>query len=152
MTQALYANPGKPLVLCLSKEWYRFPTSFFLPNNATRVEFLPTSFHGQLPKHFEEHVNGTSVIPSQMNHRNQEETSRYVSEDRCDLVVDLILSDQHDFSGKKDTWNLIYELPFLDSEASLSPYRSFYIPFVSPKYTKFVSYAVYRRMKEPEGA
>lgn len=149
MTQALYESPTAPLILCLSKEWYRFPTSFFLPTNATRVEFLPSAFHGQLPKHFEEHVNGTSVIPSHMNNRNQEETSRYVSEDQCDFIVDLIPANERKSFEKRDTWQVIYELPFLDSEASLSPYRSFYIPFVSPKYTKFSSYALLKRLKKP---
>ena len=48
-----------PIIVCFGKEWYRFPGSFFLPQQTAggrlvRFAFLPTSgFHGALPKDFE---------------------------------------------------------------------------------------------------
>ncbi|OWZ00604.1 Alpha mannosyltransferase, partial [Phytophthora megakarya] len=80
--------------LCLLKEWYRFPTSFFIPSNSTKVQFVKSSFSGLLPKAFEEHQNGTSIIPTAMNDQNREEPSRYVPIDTCDYVVDLNLPGQ----------------------------------------------------------
>ena len=51
--------------VCMGKEWYRFPSHFFLPNGegdadsgGARLEFLKSGFNGQLPKHFDA-INGT---------------------------------------------------------------------------------------------
>lgn len=39
--------------LCLGREWYRFPSSFFVDHRWTRYQFLNTShFHGMLPVSF----------------------------------------------------------------------------------------------------
>ncbi|CEG41893.1 alpha mannosyltransferase [Plasmopara halstedii] len=135
--------------LCLLKEWYRFPTNFFIPSNSTQVNFVKTSFSGQLPKAFEQHYLGTSVIPAAMNDRNQEEPSRYVLLDTCDYVVDLNLPDQSEFKfwTEPSSWTLVYSEPFLDAERSKSPYRSFYIPILTPQYVKYAEYAIYKRAK-----
>ena len=37
--------------VCMGKEWHRFPSSFFLPNQNFRVAFLKSEFRGQLPKY-----------------------------------------------------------------------------------------------------
>ena len=36
--------------VCVGKEWHRFPSSFFLPDNSFRLAFLRSEFRGQLPK------------------------------------------------------------------------------------------------------
>lgn len=70
--------------LCLGKEWYRFPSSFFLPQSM-RAKFVKSDFSGLLPGEFADAVNmealraGTSAIPSGMNDRNEEDLSKYVS-------------------------------------------------------------------------
>ncbi|CAH0478021.1 unnamed protein product [Peronospora belbahrii] len=135
--------------LCLTKEWYRFPTSFFIPSNNTKVQFVKSSFSGLLPKPFEEHMNGTSIIPSAMNNQNREEPSRYVSIDACDFVVDLNLPSQKEikFWEEPATWELVYSEQFLDAERSKSPYRSFYIPLLTPRYVHYAEYAIYKRKK-----
>lgn len=39
--------------LCLGREWYRFPSSFFLDHRYTRYQFMNTThFHGMLPVSF----------------------------------------------------------------------------------------------------
>ncbi|KAE9025188.1 Alpha-1,2-mannosyltransferase [Phytophthora fragariae] len=143
-------NAATPTVnLCLLKEWYRFPTSFFIPSNSTKVQFVKSSFSGLLPKPFEEHENGTSIIPGTMNDQNREEPSRYVPIETCDYVVDLNLPGQQEtkFWEEPATWELVHSEPFLDAERSKSPYRSFYIPMLTPQYVKYADYAIYKRKK-----
>ena len=64
--------------ICVGKEWYRFPSSFFLPSERHHIAFLRSHFKGLLPKPFERGANGTWVIPTEMNDQNREEPSRYV--------------------------------------------------------------------------
>ncbi|CAI5740115.1 unnamed protein product [Peronospora destructor] len=144
-------NAVMPTVnLCLTKEWYRFPTSFFIPSNSTKVQFVKSSFSGLLPKPFEEHLHGTSIIPSAMNDQNREEPSRYVSINVCDYVVDLNLSSQKEikFWEEPATWELVHSEQFLDAERSKSPYRSFYIPMLTPRYAHYAEYTIYKRKKD----
>ncbi|KAJ1980212.1 mannosyltransferase [Dimargaris xerosporica] len=96
----LPAPPASPLqapTLCVGKEWYRFPSHYFVPL-PYRVGFIPSSFHGQLPKYFAEPIElppnrtndtqlplwawppqGTFLRPTGFNDMNQEEPDRYVS-------------------------------------------------------------------------
>lgn len=149
-TSVLAGSTGAATVnLCLLKEWYRFPSSFFIPTNATQVQFVKSSFAGLLPKPFEQHANGTSIIPSHMNDLNREEPSRYVQLSACDYVVDLNLPDQHEtkFWEHPTEWQLIHAEWFLDAERSKSPFRSFYIPLLTPANVEYTKYAVYKRIK-----
>lgn len=76
---------GKPGdFVCLGKEWYRFPSSFFLPKDM-RAKFVKSEFRGLLPGEFPDAksiqalLNGTSEIPRGMNDRNQGDPGKYVS-------------------------------------------------------------------------
>lgn len=70
--------------VCLGKEWYRFPSSFFLPKDM-RAKFVRSEFRGLLPGEFPDSENiqallaGASAIPTGMNDLNQEDPSKYVS-------------------------------------------------------------------------
>lgn len=145
----LLAKDAVPVNLCVGKEWYRFPTSFFLPTNATRLQFIKSSFSGLLPKPFEQHAQGTSITPSHMNNKNREEPTRYIPEDDCDYVVDLNLPHQQEtkFWDLPEHWELVHAEPFLHAEASRSPYRSFYIPVLTPRNVQFAQYAVYKNKR-----
>ena len=80
------------LTLCYGKEWYRFPSSFLVPNEV-RVEYLKSHFDGILPKHFVERREEVftsrrdvrrrlaiaSSSPAGFNDRNEEEMDRYAS-------------------------------------------------------------------------
>lgn len=76
------ARPG--VNLCLGKEWYRFPSSYHLPNG-TRAKFVRSEFSGLLPGEFSEATigfgffPGTWLIPAGMNNRNEGDPSKYVS-------------------------------------------------------------------------
>lgn len=68
--------------LCLAKEWYRFPSSHFLPNGV-RAKFVKSAFDGLLPGEFPESVGswprpGTWMIPQGMNDENKGDLSKYV--------------------------------------------------------------------------
>lgn len=47
----IHASSPHGLSVCYGKEWYRFPSSFFLPNDDS-LEFVKSAFDGILPKHF----------------------------------------------------------------------------------------------------
>ena len=70
--------------VCFGKEWYRFPSSFFLPNNM-QAKFIKSEFRGLLPGEFPEAADysalfdGTSQIPAGMSDRNEEDPGKYVS-------------------------------------------------------------------------
>jgi alpha-1,2-mannosyltransferase len=81
-----------PINLCIGKEWYRFPSHYFLPDGV-RLRFLKSGYNGQLPKYFLEKTyidsnnktkmsaehEGTWTIQEGFNDRNLEEMDRYVS-------------------------------------------------------------------------
>ena len=77
------AHPGD--TVCFGKDWYRFPSSYLLPNG-TRAKFIKSEFSGLLPGEFKEAKTGfgffagTWLIPPGMNDRNQEDPGKYVSE------------------------------------------------------------------------
>ncbi|KAI8367633.1 Alg9-like mannosyltransferase family-domain-containing protein [Radiomyces spectabilis] len=103
--------------LCVGKEWYRFPSSFFLPSDV-RLQFIQSDFNGQLPKPFQEDLievtydraggkketwrkrplrfKGTSAKATGFNDLNVADPSVYVSTfalgmvsvDQCDYLVD----------------------------------------------------------------
>ena len=70
--------------ICFGKDWYRFPTSYFLPNGM-KAKFIKSEFDGLLPGEFSEantgfgFWSGTWLVPSGMNDRNEEDFGKYVS-------------------------------------------------------------------------
>ena len=69
--------------VCLGKEWYRFPSSYFLANG-TRAKFIESAFEGLLPGEFNEakvgfgFFAGTWLIPPGMNDHNIADPGKYV--------------------------------------------------------------------------
>lgn len=137
-------NLGKPLEVCVGKEWYRFPGSFFLPGGA-RVAFVKSAFDGQLPAHYQE-SNGSIGDGGHFNDQNKEELDRYTELLACDYMVDLELLDQKEaFLSQSRDWTVLAELPFLDASRSKSLFRAFYVPRLSLKHTAFARYVVLKR-------
>lgn len=68
--------------VCFGKEWYRFPSSFHLPNGM-QGKFIKSEFKGLLPGEFARKegdiFHGSSVIPTGMNDLNLEDPGKYVS-------------------------------------------------------------------------
>ena len=68
--------------VCFGKEWYRFPSSYFLPKNM-RAQFIKSAFDGLLPGQFEETdteygLPSTWLTPPGMNDQNIEDLEKYV--------------------------------------------------------------------------
>jgi alpha-1,2-mannosyltransferase len=75
------------LRLCIGKEWYRFPGSFFVPDSV-EIRFIKSEFDGLLPQPFTPSAgnltfwpwDGMRVIPDGLNDLNVENTAHYVSD------------------------------------------------------------------------
>ncbi|ETE68450.1 Ferredoxin-fold anticodon-binding domain-containing protein 1, partial [Ophiophagus hannah] len=109
---------GRPVHICVGKEWYRFPSSFVLPEN-WQLQFIASEFRGQLPKPFAKGPGATRLIPTDMNDQNQEEPSRYFDLSKCHYLVDLDSPDEAPreprYAANKEEWITIAYKPFLDS-------------------------------------
>jgi alpha-1,2-mannosyltransferase len=111
-----YRNaPG--LRVCVGKEWYRFPSSYFLPEytrsrlivnpgalynrqetGPSQLGFLKSGFGGQLPQSYLP-WEGTSAPRSNFNDLNREEKDRYVNYLSCDFIVDYKLPTPREEQG-----------------------------------------------------
>jgi alpha-1,2-mannosyltransferase len=86
------AKPGD--TVCLGKEWYRFPSSYFLPDGV-RAKFIKSAFTGLLPGEYSEAKNGfglfpgTWLIPPGMNDQNREDPGKYVSDEMALMIQDF---------------------------------------------------------------
>ena len=51
----LQASPGEQgeVATCVGSEWYRYPSSFFLPSPRHRLHFVKSGFSGLLPRAFD---------------------------------------------------------------------------------------------------
>ena len=56
-TRELGVNSHTPAIICLGKEWYRFGSSFFIPNKEQHVAFVKSGFDGLLPQVLAEAAN-----------------------------------------------------------------------------------------------
>jgi len=68
--------------ICLGKEWYRFPSSFFLPERSEAF-LVKSKFNGLLPGKFPKSTdtlsrNGIWLVPANMNDQNLEELAHTV--------------------------------------------------------------------------
>lgn len=102
--------------VCVGKEWYRFPSSFYLPTTTqvtesydgksrietvvrTRLQFVNSSFQGQLPQSFIEGNKArrdlTSLQQDGFNDINKGNPARFVDTSaQCHYVVDFDLSEE----------------------------------------------------------
>ena len=92
----LVGRHREQLLVCVGKEWHRYPSSFFVPSstNGTRVDmvFVKSAFAGLLPSHYDARLSlpaRTRRVPLTQNDANREEKDRYVSERECDYIIDL---------------------------------------------------------------
>lgn len=144
-------NPGihtlssdKSVNVCIGKEWYRFPSSFFLPDKNWHLRFIQSEFKGQLPKPYYPGRDSTSTIPSHMNDMNKEEPTRYFNVSKCHYLIDSDIPMETEleprYSERKKEWKIVSSYKFLYSPESHRIFRAFYIPFVSWNHCKYVDY------------
>ncbi|XP_074592962.1 alpha-1,2-mannosyltransferase ALG9-like [Brevipalpus obovatus] len=140
--------------LCIGKEWYRFPSSFFLPDSRWKLQFIKSEFKGLLPQPFTHGSLGTRVIPSNMNDRNEEEPSRYIPVSQCHFLIDTDIekrSPSEPNYSQSSKWDIKYSAPLLDNTASPRFWRSFYLPFIFHSNNQFVNFNLLknRNLKGP---
>lgn len=111
---------------CVGKDWYLFPSSYFLDGD---LMFYEDGFKGLLPGKF-----GAGF---KMNNLNKEEKDRYVAFGVCDFVVALDVSEKK-IRDEIGDWNISRAEKYLDSSTK-QPYRSFYFGGIGNVYGKYVA-------------
>jgi alpha-1,2-mannosyltransferase len=135
--------------ICYGREWYRFPSSFYLGNDM-EIAYVESKFSGILPQPFTSKFdNGFARIPPHMNDQNRKESSHFVHDPlrECQYVVDLNEpTEKEDVLQPFETpeiWTPIICDDFADLNVSKQPYRSFavlwdpYYGVVKRKYCLF---------------
>ena len=151
------ANGGMHHV-CTGGEWYRFPSSFFLPNN-TQLSFLKSSFGGQLPQPFTSYGSRSQSLEFQsgkFNDMNEEEMDRYIDIHQCSFVVEIVSNTptaaeenpeclQYMESDVSGSWSQLSSSRFLDSESTPTLHRILYLPVGRDAKVKYKAYNLYVR-------
>lgn len=144
-------SPEKPVNVCVGKEWYRFPSHFFLPGDNWNLQFIKSEFKGQLPKPYSSGNDATKIISADFNDMNKEEPSRYINKNKCHYLIDLDLPNhtvlEPNYSNQKEDWKIVSSYLFIDSSRSHRLFRAFYIPFVSSRYCTYVNYNILKTTK-----
>ena len=126
-------------VICTCGEWYRFPSSFYIPDESSSFGFAPSTFGGQLPQLFTVAGSGPPSLlsdgsPNKFNDMNRPEPGSYTPLHTCDYLVELdssLSSCTEQLDGF--TWEPIISSPFLDASATSSIHRIIYIPRLHEK-------------------
>ncbi|PHH80373.1 hypothetical protein CDD80_1818 [Ophiocordyceps camponoti-rufipedis] len=134
-------NPEDPV--CFGKDWYRFPTSYFLPRGM-HAKFIRSDFHGLLPGEFSQAKTGFGLwsgtwLPTRgLNNANKEDATTYVDVRACALLVDTQYPDrahppppspnEPDYAADAGTWAVVRCEPFLDAAATHLVARALWVP------------------------
>ncbi|OLN95759.1 Alpha-1,2-mannosyltransferase alg9 [Colletotrichum chlorophyti] len=127
--------------VCFGKEWYRFPSSYFLPRDM-HAKFVRSEFRGLLPGEFSEartgfgFWSGTWLPTSGLNDRNEEDMSKYVDQRMCGFLVDTqypersdpLPPNEPDYIADKEHWEVVKCISFLDAEKTHFLARALYVP------------------------
>lgn len=140
---ATIGHPGDNV--CFGKEWYRFPSSYFLPRDM-RAKFIRSEFRGLLPGEFSEartgfgFWSGTWLPTTGLNDRNEEDLGKYVDIRTCSFLVDTQYPEQQkapgwapppnepDYVADVDHWEEVTCLPFLDAANTPFLARALWVP------------------------
>jgi len=151
------SSRSAPLI-CTGGEWYRFPSSFHIPNNA-RLAFLQSSFGGQLPQQFTKfgsRMESLSIQTGGFNNMNVGSMDRYVDIEDCSYVVELVVNGGEGVASDKEEeepecvgymkadgmskWREGVNNNFVDIERTSMVHRVVYVPFARKIHYKKFSY------------
>lgn len=136
---------GRGDTVCFGKEWYRFPTSYFLPQDM-HAKFIRSEFRGLLPGEFSEartgfgFWSGTWLPTLGFNDRNEEDMGKYVDLKECMFLVDTQYPEQQkalgwtpppnepDFVANTERWEEMKCVPFLDAASTSFLPRALWVP------------------------
>ncbi|KAI3337900.1 mannosyl transferase [Ustulina deusta] len=127
--------------VCFAKEWYRFPSSYFLPRDM-HAKFIKSEFGGLLPGEFSEartgfgFFGGTWLPTSGLNDRNEEDLAKYVDIRQCSFLVDTQYPEntdplpphEPDYVADVDKWDIVKCEPFLDTRRTHLLSRVLWMP------------------------
>ncbi|KAF8537583.1 Alg9-like mannosyltransferase family-domain-containing protein [Trichophaea hybrida] len=138
--------------LCLAKEWYRYPSSYFLPNGV-RAKFLKSAFNGLLPGEFPESKGwtrpGTWMVPQGMNDENIGDPLKYVTLDNCDYLIESYFNrdpqPEEDYHVDTDRWEEVRCEDFLDTSKTPTLGRMLWVPKWIPSFRNWGRYCLLRR-------
>ena len=137
LQDASVGNAGSNV--CFGKDWYRFPSSHFLPRHM-HARFIKSEFDGLLPGQFSEAATGfgffpgTWLLPAGMNDRNEEDVGKYVDIEHCTYLVDTQLPGaktselEPDYSSNNQQWSVVKCASFLDSSKTSLLGRLIWLP------------------------
>uniref|UniRef100_A0A2S2NA93 Mannosyltransferase n=1 Tax=Schizaphis graminum TaxID=13262 RepID=A0A2S2NA93_SCHGA len=133
--------------VCVGKEWHRYPSSFFLPNDRWKMHFIRSEFRGLLPGRFSQ--ESLYKVVENYNDQNKEELDKYSDIRLCHFLIDLNNNQSSElepnYSENNLQWTIWKSIPFLDSKKTPTLYRTFYFPFFWEENVKFSSYNLLMR-------
>jgi len=132
-------------LVCVGAEWYRFPSSFYLPGPAYRLGFVKTAFSGLLPMAFNVTAGGTAYASPALNDRNQEVAEQYVRKPGAECNFWVGLEEEQAPAGAR--WMIVAKSPFLDAGRSPALWRAFQVPGVSSRKNAYTNLVLKRREK-----
>lgn len=137
--------------VCIGKDWHRYPSSFFLPNNNWHVRFIKSEFDGMLPAPYTEGDNATMIVHEHFNDRNKEVPGLYFDINKCNFLLDLNTGKETDlepnYASRTDRWKVLKSYPFLIAEKSNSFFRAFYVPFLSENFVTYGNFSLLQSTK-----
>ncbi|KAH7353621.1 Alg9-like mannosyltransferase family-domain-containing protein [Plectosphaerella cucumerina] len=127
--------------VCFGKEWYRFPTSYFLPRGM-HAKFVRSEFKGLLPGEFSEAnigfglFSGAWLPTSGMNDKNEEDPGKYTELRHCNFLVDTqyplrtdpLPPNEPDYVADEENWEVAKCVPFLDAANTHTLARALWVP------------------------
>ncbi|XP_067647618.1 alpha-1,2-mannosyltransferase ALG9 isoform X2 [Eurosta solidaginis] len=135
--------------VCIGKDWYRYPSSFFLPTKNFRLRFLKSEFRGMLPVYYAECENATQLVHPYFNDMNQEDERTYFNYNNCDFLIyfdEGVYTDlEPNYANFTKEWTTMKTLPFLIQHKSHKLFRAFYIPFLTDNYTTYGNFHLLKR-------
>lgn len=152
--------------VCVGREWYHFPSSFFLPDNY-RLRFVSSGFDGLLPGDFPENIplnQATSAYPKGMNSKNMFSKDKIIDFENCNYFVDntspvnLEIGERQIISKNTREIQIDGEWEAVHCEKMINPSgnhkglgRLVYIPEVLRRFVpydvEYMDYCVLRRKK-----
>jgi len=137
--------------ICLGKEWYRFPSNFFLPGERYKLHFIKSGFKGLLPKPFPHpsnpNITSTSSTENKFNDQNKHEPDRFIPDTQCHYIIEQEFEGQEELSYYNNVNYLrIRRHAFLESRDSHPVYRAFHVPFVSHRYTRYNNFYIFKNV------
>ncbi|KAK3955830.1 Alg9-like mannosyltransferase family-domain-containing protein [Pseudoneurospora amorphoporcata] len=143
--QPLFEVGGEGDSVCFGKDWYRFPSSYFLPRDM-HAKFIRSEFRGLLPGEFSEAgtgfglFSGTWLPTSGLNDRNEEDPGKYVDPKSCVFLVDTQFPEQQkaldwkappnepDFVADSEHWEIVKCEKFMDPASTSFFPRALWLP------------------------